>query len=419
MTPRCPLRSVSPRSPARRRGSRYGAWGNVSPKGDLLEVRFRVIGEGGKPAFEGTVTGSAADPAVLADSVAALITRGVFSAPAKLVQAEDLRFRHQAGGVQRVSRWVIMRSPASVAHRRAVLSPCVPARFHVRARGLETGQRPSLDATPVRAAVSAGSPRAAPASTQRQCRRSTGASSRPSSSPPARRGSSSTTRQCAVRRRSERARCSTATSCSTAAPWQAAPWARRRNAGTRGRRLTRPWLQHGNISPGPGSGSATGERAGSALTQLERWDGGPEGSEIHVPDLHPNGVRPPLRRLGGPGPGQRVRWVGRPSSWCWRREGRCPSSCRPRRSVSGRRAGTLRQDAGSAGLGLRRPRRCPRHARPPGGSAGIVRLGGRTLSRSARGAASGGPVASDPRRPRRAWVERARSGSAGGSLCGR
>ena len=29
--------------------SRYGVWGNVSPKGDLLEVRFSVVGEGGKP----------------------------------------------------------------------------------------------------------------------------------------------------------------------------------------------------------------------------------------------------------------------------------------------------------------------------------------------------------------------------------
>jgi tetratricopeptide (TPR) repeat protein len=61
--------------------SRHGVWGNVSPKGDLLEARFRVFGQDGKLAFEGTVTGSAADPAALADSVAALITRRVFFAP--------------------------------------------------------------------------------------------------------------------------------------------------------------------------------------------------------------------------------------------------------------------------------------------------------------------------------------------------
>jgi tetratricopeptide (TPR) repeat protein len=59
--------------------SRYGAWGNVSPKGDLLELRLTVVGRDAKPAFEGTVTGAAADPAALADSVAALITRGVFA----------------------------------------------------------------------------------------------------------------------------------------------------------------------------------------------------------------------------------------------------------------------------------------------------------------------------------------------------
>jgi serine/threonine protein kinase len=69
--------------------SRYGAWGNVSLKGDLLEVRFRVVGEGAKPAFEGTLIGSAADPAELADSIAALITRRVFSLPTKLEPKEE------------------------------------------------------------------------------------------------------------------------------------------------------------------------------------------------------------------------------------------------------------------------------------------------------------------------------------------
>jgi tetratricopeptide (TPR) repeat protein len=71
--------------------SRNGVWGNVSPKGDLLEVRFSVVGEDGKPVFEGAVTGSAADPAALADSVAALITRKVFSEPTKLVQVSGIR----------------------------------------------------------------------------------------------------------------------------------------------------------------------------------------------------------------------------------------------------------------------------------------------------------------------------------------
>ena len=84
-------------------GSRYGLGGNVTPKGDLLEVRFTVIGEGGKPAFEGTVTGSAADPAVLADSLAALITRQVFSQPDKHVRNGGPAVPHQAGGAGRVS----------------------------------------------------------------------------------------------------------------------------------------------------------------------------------------------------------------------------------------------------------------------------------------------------------------------------
>ena len=71
-------------------GSRFGMWGNVSPSGDLLQVRFTVVEADRKFTYEGTVTGPAADPAGLADSVAALVTREVFSKSAKLGQAEHL-----------------------------------------------------------------------------------------------------------------------------------------------------------------------------------------------------------------------------------------------------------------------------------------------------------------------------------------
>jgi tetratricopeptide (TPR) repeat protein len=59
--------------------SRYGAWGVVRPRGERLEVRLSVVGAAGEPAFEGTVIGDAVDPAALGDSVARTITRAVFS----------------------------------------------------------------------------------------------------------------------------------------------------------------------------------------------------------------------------------------------------------------------------------------------------------------------------------------------------
>ncbi|HJR52035.1 MAG TPA: serine/threonine-protein kinase, partial [Gemmatimonadales bacterium] len=59
--------------------SRYGAWALVRPRGDLLEVQVRVVDATGAPVFERTVAGPAAYPAALADSVARVITRGVFA----------------------------------------------------------------------------------------------------------------------------------------------------------------------------------------------------------------------------------------------------------------------------------------------------------------------------------------------------
>jgi serine/threonine-protein kinase len=59
--------------------SRYGAWALVRPRGERLEVQLSVVGAAGEPVFGGTVTGDAADPAALGDSVARVITRAVFS----------------------------------------------------------------------------------------------------------------------------------------------------------------------------------------------------------------------------------------------------------------------------------------------------------------------------------------------------
>ena len=59
--------------------SRYGAWAIVRPRRDLLEVQIRVVDATGAPVFESSVAGPAADPAGLADSVARVITRGVFA----------------------------------------------------------------------------------------------------------------------------------------------------------------------------------------------------------------------------------------------------------------------------------------------------------------------------------------------------
>lgn len=59
--------------------SRYGVWAVVRPRGDQLEVQLSVVGAEGDPAFEGTVTGPARDPAALADSVARVLTRAVFA----------------------------------------------------------------------------------------------------------------------------------------------------------------------------------------------------------------------------------------------------------------------------------------------------------------------------------------------------
>ena len=62
-----------------RTGSRYGAWAIVRPKGDSLEVQLRMVDASGEPAFEGRVTGLAADPAVLGYSIARVIIRAVSS----------------------------------------------------------------------------------------------------------------------------------------------------------------------------------------------------------------------------------------------------------------------------------------------------------------------------------------------------
>jgi tRNA A-37 threonylcarbamoyl transferase component Bud32/tetratricopeptide (TPR) repeat protein len=62
-----------------RTSSRYGAWALVRPRGELLEVQVRVVDTAGTPVFESTVAGPAAYPAALADSVARVITRGVFA----------------------------------------------------------------------------------------------------------------------------------------------------------------------------------------------------------------------------------------------------------------------------------------------------------------------------------------------------
>jgi tetratricopeptide (TPR) repeat protein len=62
-----------------RTGTRYGAWGVVRPRGERLEVQLSIVGATGEPVFESTVTGLAADPAALGDSIARAITRAVFS----------------------------------------------------------------------------------------------------------------------------------------------------------------------------------------------------------------------------------------------------------------------------------------------------------------------------------------------------
>ncbi len=80
--------------------SRNSLWGNVHPAGDLLEVRFSVVGEGGKPVFEGTVIGSAADPAALADSIAAVITRQAFFKTTRHARKDDLRIRVKSEALQ-------------------------------------------------------------------------------------------------------------------------------------------------------------------------------------------------------------------------------------------------------------------------------------------------------------------------------
>jgi tetratricopeptide (TPR) repeat protein len=59
--------------------SRYGAWGQVRPMGKLLEVRLEVVNAKGDPVFDGSVTGSGAYPAVLADSLARVVTQAVFA----------------------------------------------------------------------------------------------------------------------------------------------------------------------------------------------------------------------------------------------------------------------------------------------------------------------------------------------------
>jgi tetratricopeptide (TPR) repeat protein len=63
----------------RRTRSRFGAWALVRPRGELLEVQLRVVDDGGEPVFEGEVTGPAASRTALADSVARVLTRGVFA----------------------------------------------------------------------------------------------------------------------------------------------------------------------------------------------------------------------------------------------------------------------------------------------------------------------------------------------------
>ena len=69
--------------------SRYGAWAVVRPRGERLEVQLSVVGAAGEPAFEGTVTGDAADPAALGDSVARTITRAVFSRLDRRIRQAD------------------------------------------------------------------------------------------------------------------------------------------------------------------------------------------------------------------------------------------------------------------------------------------------------------------------------------------
>jgi tetratricopeptide (TPR) repeat protein/tRNA A-37 threonylcarbamoyl transferase component Bud32 len=59
--------------------SRYGVWALVRSRDRRLEVQLRVVDEKGEPAFEGSVTGPADDPPSLGDSVARIITRAVFS----------------------------------------------------------------------------------------------------------------------------------------------------------------------------------------------------------------------------------------------------------------------------------------------------------------------------------------------------
>ena len=61
--------------------SRYGAWAVVRPRGELLDVQLRVVAASGEPVFEGTVTGTVADPPALGDSIAHVITRAVFALP--------------------------------------------------------------------------------------------------------------------------------------------------------------------------------------------------------------------------------------------------------------------------------------------------------------------------------------------------
>jgi tetratricopeptide (TPR) repeat protein/tRNA A-37 threonylcarbamoyl transferase component Bud32 len=62
--------------------SRYGVWALVRPRDRGLEVQLKVVSENGEPAFEGTVVSLADDPPLLGDSLARMITRAVFSGSA-------------------------------------------------------------------------------------------------------------------------------------------------------------------------------------------------------------------------------------------------------------------------------------------------------------------------------------------------
>ena len=403
------------------RGAATARGQSCARKGDLLEVRFSVVGERtASPSFEGTVTGPAADPAGSGrfgrrshHARRVLRTR-------RARQAEDAAFRHQArrqwseflsgrGGVRPRCRGSPPSGTISVPFSSTPLS-CSPAGdWATPVAGCPSG--PSRRIHPVSSRCFTSTSEAVPEVDRHLIE----AQFQPSGAPrfeqyeqamlvagddayaPLLYGDELFHRGPlagrSLREAVEMLERAVAADSTLAPAWEHLAWAIDPAGRCGARRL------------GPGAARAMGGRARrsprSTCPPSSEWLTPSASATPRARDEVTGLAESVARALRARGArGDVVRPAGRAG--------------RPRH-----RAGALRQDPGSAGQRLHRPRRCPRHARPPRGSAGIVRLGRRTLSRSARGATPGRPVAGDPRRARRAAGGARRSGSAAGSLCGR